>query len=52
MPKYAVTVRYEMERVLTVYARDEAAAEDKACEIVEGWNDVRSAEAVDVEADD
>lgn len=49
MPRYAVTVRYEQEKIITVYARDEAAAEEKACEIVESWNNVCSAEAVDCE---
>lgn len=49
MPRYTVTVRYEMEREIKVYARDEQAAEEKACEIVEGWNGVISAEATAVE---
>lgn len=51
MPRYRVTVRYEQEKEFTVYARDESAAEEKACEIVEGWNGVLSAEAQDVEED-
>lgn len=51
MAKYIVTVRYEQERAITVYARDEQAAEEKACEIVEGWNGVLSAEATDCEGD-
>lgn len=49
MPRYTVTVRFEQEKEITVYARDEQAAEEKACEIVEGWNNVISAEAVDCE---
>lgn len=49
MPRYIVTVEYTQEKDITVWAPDEAAAEDKACEIVEGWNGVMSAEAVRVE---
>lgn len=49
MPRYTVTVRYEMAREVTVYAGDEQAAEERAVEIVEGWKDVLSAEAVDVD---
>ena len=49
MPRYKVTVRYEQEKEITVYASDEQRAEEKACEIVEGWNGVLSAEAHDVE---
>lgn len=57
MPRYTVTVRYEkgryeQEREIKVYARDEQDAEEKACEIVEGWNGVISAEATDVEEDE
>jgi hypothetical protein len=49
MPRYAVKVRYEQEKEINVYARDEAAACEKAVEIVEGWNGVISAEADDAE---
>lgn len=49
MAKYRVTVRYEMERELNVYARNETEAEEKACDIVSAWNGVISAEATDVE---
>lgn len=52
MPRYTVTVRYEQEKEITVYARDELAAEEKACEIVEGWNGVLNAEATDCEETD
>lgn len=52
MPRYTVTVRYEMAGEITVYAGDEQAAEEKAVEIAEGWNNVLSAEATDVERDD
>ena len=47
--QYRVTVRYEQEKEITVWAEDEDAAGEKACEIVEGWNGVISAEAGDVE---
>lgn len=49
MPRYKVQVRYEQEREISVWAKDESEAEEKACEIVEGWNDVISAEANGVE---
>ena len=49
MPRYTVTVRYEMEREINVYAKDEGEAEDKACEIVMDWNGVITADATDVE---
>lgn len=49
MPRFNVTVRYEQEKQISVYARDEQEAEEKAVGIVEGWNNVLSAEAVDVE---
>ena len=49
MPRYTVTVRYEQDKDITVYARDEQAAEEKAVEIVEGWNNVISAEAQSVQ---
>lgn len=49
MPRYSVMVRFEQDKEITVYARDEQAAEEKACEIVEGWNNVISAEAREVE---
>lgn len=49
MARFTVRVRYEMERDINVYARDEQEAEEKAVDIVENWNDVRAAEAVEVE---
>lgn len=45
MPRYRVTVRYEQTKEITVYARDSIAAEEKAVEIVSGWNNVTEAEA-------
>lgn len=47
MPRYVVKVRYEQEKEIRVYARDESAACEKAVEIVEGWSGVISAEAYD-----
>ena len=43
MPRFHVTVRYEQEREVSVWARDHQEAEEKACEIVENWNGVISA---------
>ena len=45
--KYAVTVEYTVrrEKELTIYAKDESEAEDKACDLVSGWGD----DIVDVE---
>lgn len=43
--QYSVTVTYTQEKEITVWAEDEDAACEKACEIVEGWNGVLSAEA-------
>lgn len=52
MPRYSVTVRYEQEKTISVYARDEQAAMAKAEEIVSGWNNVISAEAQDADEED
>lgn len=49
MPRFNVTVRYEQERGIGVWARDEQEAEEKALDIVEDWNGVLRAEARDVE---
>ena len=49
MPRFKVTVRYEQTKEISVYARNETEAEETAVEIVEGWNNVISAEADDVE---
>ena len=49
MPRYAVTVSYTQRREINVWARDETEAEEKACSIVEGWDNVDSADAEDVE---
>lgn len=52
MPRYAVRVRYEQEREINVWARDESSAMEKAAEIVEGWNGVLTAEGMDAEESD
>ena len=49
MPRYEVEVEYTQRKVITVWAPDEMEAEDKATGIVEGWNGVTSAEAIDVQ---
>lgn len=51
--KYIVTVEYTTKRTkeLTIYAKDEAEAEEKACDIVSGWQDVQDVEATDVYED-
>lgn len=51
MPKYNVTVsyHYSFEKELEIYARDEGSAEEKAVEIVEGWNNVKDVEVTDIE---
>lgn len=52
--KYLVTVEYTTKRTkeLTIYAPSESEAEEKACDIVLGWNDVDDAEAISVEEDE
>ncbi len=45
MTRYVVTVRYELEREISVYARDERRAEEKAVDIVMGWSGVITADA-------
>lgn len=52
--KFIVTVEYTTKRTkeLTIYAKDEVEAEEKACDIVSGWQDVDYAEATDSYAAD
>ena len=49
--KYIVTVEItsRREKEITVYAKDEGEAEEKACNIVMQWDGVDDAEAIDVE---
>ena len=49
MPRYTVTVRYEQDKDITIYARDKQEAEEKVLDIVECWDNVISAEAQSVE---
>ena len=45
MPRYSVSVRYEQEKRVKVWAKDDAEAERKAQEMVAGWDGVLSAES-------
>ncbi len=45
MPRYAVTLRMTSTREISVWARDEDAAKDKAEEIVGQWDGVIDAQA-------
>lgn len=46
--KYTVQVLYTMRRAISVHARDEETAKEKACEIVGHWKDVISTDADEV----
>lgn len=46
---YSVTVKYTQEKKIAVWAEDEDAACEEACDIVESWDGVLSAEADDAE---
>lgn len=51
MPRYEVTMKVTKTfgKPIAVYARDEAEAEEKAVDIVLGWDDIDDAEMVDIE---
>ena len=51
MPKYAVKIKITSvrENPITVFADDEAEAEEKAVDIVLAWPNVDDAEAVEVD---
>lgn len=53
MSKFTVMVSYtkRFKKELTIYARDEDEATDKAENIVSAWDDVEEAEATDVSED-
>ena len=53
MPKVTVEVEFVTTRTkeISVYARDEQEAEEKAVSIVEGWDGVESAQATNVTED-
>ena len=46
--KYAVTVEYKLERVVTVHARTGKEAALEALETVRKWKDVRAPEVIDI----
>lgn len=46
MAQYEVEVEYVQRKTITVYARDEDSAMEKAEEIVGRWDGVESAEAL------
>jgi hypothetical protein len=50
MSKFSVTVSYtkRYEKSINVIARDEDEAQEKACDIVNRWQDVEDVEAIDV----
>ena len=50
--KYLVMVQYTQTKEITVYARDDAEAEEKACDVVLKWNGVDDAEAISCEEAD
>ena len=51
MPEYEVTISVtrKLKTPIMVYASDEAEAEEKAVDIVLGWDGIEDAEAVEVE---
>jgi translation elongation factor EF-1beta len=53
MSKFVVTVSYtkRFEKQMTIYARDEDEATDKAENIVSGWEGVEDVETTDVSED-
>lgn len=50
--KFRVTVALTYHKELTIYARDEAEAMEKAEEIASNWNNVENVEAIDAEEDE
>lgn len=49
MPKWNVTVEFTQKKVISVFARDEEEANEKAVEIVTKWNNIDAVDAVDCE---
>jgi hypothetical protein len=51
MPRYEVQVQFTEQKTkpIRVWARDEHEAEEKAVSIVEDWENVIEAEAMDIE---
>lgn len=54
MPKYTATVEYHVKYVkdLNIYADDIDLAEEKATELVEGWNGVVDATVLTIETEE
>lgn len=50
--RYSVKVAIIYHKELTIYAKTEEEAEDKAAEIVMQWSNVEDVEVLDVEEDD
>ena len=50
--RYLVKVAITYHKELTIYAPTEEAAEDKACDLVSGWQNVEDVEVLDVEEDE
>ena len=49
MPKFNVKMAVTNHKTITVYARDEQEAEEKATDLVNGWANVEDCEALEVE---
>lgn len=49
MTKYTVEVAISYKKELTIFARDEDEAEEKACNLVQGWDKVHDVEVLSVE---
>ena len=49
MAKYKVTVNVTYQKQLTIFARDEDEAKEKAVDIVNGWQNVHDADATEAE---
>jgi hypothetical protein len=47
--RYLVKVAMTFHKELTIYANSEEEAEDKATEIVMGWNNVEDCEVLEIE---
>lgn len=50
--KYRVTVAMTFHKEITVYAGSEDEAEEKAEELVSGWNNVEDVNVLEVEEDE
>lgn len=48
VPKYEVEVIIHNKKTLTIYAKDEDDAEDKAQDLICSWNNVEDCEVINV----